>query len=230
MPDLRSLSSWIASLPEQWIEGCSPAVWEKAFASYRSPGRVYHAWDHVVACVETLRTFPCDRPRNVFLALLFHDAIYVPGARDNEKLSAELATRMLGEHSTVGAQDRASVAQMIEATRHHRIDGEGAADLGVALDIDMSILGAPWESYREYAEGVRREYCPAVTTAKRFTIGRVAFLRDVLAGQSIFHTAEGVRRWEAAARDNITREIAELRATQGVLGRLLTFLFGSSRA
>jgi len=227
MADLRS---WIASLPEHWLEGCSPPVWEKAFASYRSPGRVYHAWDHVVACVEILRTFPCDRPRNVFLALLFHDAIYVPGARDNERLSAELAMKTLAEHASVPEEDRARVGRMIEATRHHRIDDDASADLGATLDIDMSILGAPWDQYREYAEGVRGEYCPAVTTPKRFAIGRVAFLRDVLAGSSIFHTAEGVRRWEAAARDNIARELAELRATQGLLGRMLTALFGSSRA
>jgi predicted metal-dependent HD superfamily phosphohydrolase len=227
VPDLHS---WIASLPAHWTDGCSAPVWEKAFASYRSPGRVYHAWDHVEACVETLRSFPCERPRNVFLALLFHDAIYVPGARDNERLSAELATNALAAHSSLAEKDRTSVARMIEATRHHRIDGEGSADMGATLDIDMSILGAPWDDYRAYAEGVRREYCPAVTTPNRFTVGRVAFLRDVLAGASIFHTAEGMRRWEAAARGNIEREIAELRAKQGLLGRMLTALFGSSRA
>jgi predicted metal-dependent HD superfamily phosphohydrolase len=227
---VSDLRSWIASLPASWLEGCSHDVWETAFACYRSPGRVYHGWDHVEACVDTLRAFPCERPRNVFLALLFHDAIYAAGARDNEKLSAELACTTLAAHSTVSADDRAHVGRMIEATRHHRIDGEASADMGATLDIDMSILGAPWETYRAYAEGVRREYCPAVTTPPRFTIGRLAFLRDVLAGASIFHTAEGTRRWEAAARDNIQREIAELRATQGLLGRMLTALFASSRA
>jgi predicted metal-dependent HD superfamily phosphohydrolase len=55
----------------------------------------------------------------------------------------------------------------------------------------MSILGSAWDHYRAYAEGVRREYCPAVTTAQRFAVGRVAFLRDVLASASIFHTRRG---------------------------------------
>jgi predicted metal-dependent HD superfamily phosphohydrolase len=47
---------------------------------------------------------------------LFHDAIYVAGARDNEALSAELATKTLARSIERGRGGRERVARMIEAT------------------------------------------------------------------------------------------------------------------
>jgi predicted metal-dependent HD superfamily phosphohydrolase len=177
----------------------------------------------VVACVETLRTFPCDSGRSVFLALLFHDAIYIPGSRDNEKASAELASRLLRQHSSLEEKELAEIHRMILATEDHRVDGEGLSrDLRATLDIDMSILGAPWEQYCPYADGVRKEYCPTVTTHSRFVVGRIAFLSKVLASRTIFHTPEGIARWERTARENVARELRTLHSGQSVLWRALT--------
>jgi predicted metal-dependent HD superfamily phosphohydrolase len=220
---LNDISAWISSLPAEWIEGCSEPVLTSAYATYQSSGRFYHTWSHVIACVDTLRTFPCDSGRSVFLALLFHDAIYVPGSRENEKESAELASRSLRQHSTLGAGEVAEIHRMILATSDHQVDeAEQSRDLRATIDIDMSILGAPWERYSSYASGVRNEYCPAVTTASRFTAGRIAFLSKVLASRTIFHTPEGVARWEKAARDNVSRELRELKSQQSPLWRAVT--------
>jgi predicted metal-dependent HD superfamily phosphohydrolase len=220
---VNDLSRWISSLPAQWVEGCSDSIFESAYSRYQSPGRFYHTWDHVVACVETLRTFPCDSGRSVFLALLFHDAIYIPGSRDNEKASAELASRLLRQHSSLEEKELAEIHRMILATEDHRVDGEGLSrDLRATLDIDMSILGAPWEQYCSYADGVRKEYCPTVTTHSRFVVGRIAFLSKVLASRTIFHTPEGIARWERTARENVARELRTLHSGQSVLWRALT--------
>jgi predicted metal-dependent HD superfamily phosphohydrolase len=218
-----NFSQWIPSLPAKWVEGCSDSIFETAYGRYQSPGRYYHTWNHVVACVETLRTFPCDSGRSVFLALLFHDAIYSPGSRDNEKASAELASRLLRQHSSLDANEVARIHRMILATQGHRVDeGDVDRDLRATLDIDMSILGAPWEQYCRYADGVRKEYCPAISTHSRFTAGRIAFLSNVLASRTIFHTPEGIARWERPARENVARELLTLESGQSLFWRALT--------
>jgi predicted metal-dependent HD superfamily phosphohydrolase len=98
--------------------------------------------------------------------------------------------------------------------------GASDRDLEATLDIDMSILGSPPEAYRAYAAGVRREYCPAVTSEWRFNVGRMAFLSKVLEQPRIFHSTEGIERWERPARENIAREIDALKAGQGLLARI----------
>jgi predicted metal-dependent HD superfamily phosphohydrolase len=218
---LNDVARWVSSLPSEWREDCKGPLFEAAHECYQSPGRVYHAWSHVADCVDKLGTFPCDSGRRVFLALLFHDAIYVPGNSDNEEQSAEEATRLLKQHSSLPDGEMAEISRFIRATKHHRVaPGEKSRDLQATLDIDMSILGAPAETYRAYAEGVRREYCPAVTSETLFAAGRAAFLSNVLAQPTIFHTVDGIARWESTARDNIAGELDSLRASQGLLSRV----------
>src|SRR5258706_16295203 len=93
----QAFSAWIASLPRDWIAGVDVRALERAHSAYQSPGRHYHTWEHVLACVEHLRSMSCESPRTVFLALLFHDAVYVAGASDNEEQSARLAREVLSE-------------------------------------------------------------------------------------------------------------------------------------
>ena len=59
---------------------------------YSEPSRYYHGWTHLTHC---LREFDkaanrMEIPDIVELAIWFHDAVYVPGAIDNEQLSADL--------------------------------------------------------------------------------------------------------------------------------------------
>ena len=62
----------------------------------------------------------------------------------------------------------------------------GAVQIGNAidekkmLDIDLSILGAPWQDYHKYMQGVRKEWCPSVVSNAAFRVGRMEFLRSVL--------------------------------------------------
>jgi predicted metal-dependent HD superfamily phosphohydrolase len=78
---VEDITGWIQSLPFEWVQGCPESVFHEAREAYRSPGRHYHTWGHVEDCVEKLRTMPVESPRTVFLALVFHDAVYVPAAR-----------------------------------------------------------------------------------------------------------------------------------------------------
>jgi predicted metal-dependent HD superfamily phosphohydrolase len=220
------IAGWVSSLPERWTGGCAPEVFAAAREAYASAGRFYHTWEHVLDCLEKLHSFP-DSGRAVFLALLFHDAVYVPGRQDNEARSAALASDVLRRHASLEPSELQAVERMILATRDHRLAADARdRDVAVALDIDMSILGAPWERYRRYADDVRSEYCPAVTSARGFAAGRMAFLSGLLRPAPIFHTTEGVARWERPARENIARELGELRAGAGVATRLLARFLG----
>jgi predicted metal-dependent HD superfamily phosphohydrolase len=206
MPD-QLLAQWLSTLPDDWTRGIDRAVVERAHAAYQSPGRHYHTWDHVVSCVEQLRTFPCERPRVVFLALLFHDAVYVAGRSDNEAQSAGLAREALGGNPTVTSADLTEIESMILATQdHHQRMGVAGADEAVLLDIDLSILAAPRDEYMRYARQIHDEWVPSAASDSAFRIGRIAFLRRMLAAAHVYLTADGQRRWDAAARANMTRE------------------------
>jgi predicted metal-dependent HD superfamily phosphohydrolase len=195
---------------------------EVAHAAHRSPARRYHDWSHVVASVEQLRTLPTGAPRAALLAILFHDAVYVAGAADNERRSAALAMEVLTARCTLPDAERRSVERMIVATRdHHGLAGPLTADERTMLDVDLSILGAPWEEYEAYARGVREEYVPAATTAGKFRIGRSQFLAGMLARPHIFLTAEARRRWDERARANMRRELEELGGAPGLVMRWL---------
>ena len=54
---------------------------------------------------------------------------------------------------------------------------------------------------------MRREYAHVPDAA--FRAGRAAVLRDLLAKPHLFHTAYAREHWEAAARANVERELAD---------------------
>jgi predicted metal-dependent HD superfamily phosphohydrolase len=221
------LPDWLQGIDPACAEGCDQEVFRIARRSYDSPWRFYHAWSHIAACLARFAEQKFDNPRAVLLALLFHDAVYVPGSKDNETRSAELAGRMLRYRSRVPEGERRSISRMILLTAdHHSAAHRLSPDEAKLIDIDLGILGQAWPVYQEYMKGVRREYCPAVTTNFQFLIGRRAFLERVLRQKRIFMTDEVASRLEVRARFNMSREIDSLRAEAGVLGGIAARLLG----
>ncbi len=208
-PDLSdaALPPWLAGLPPQALADCSPSLWPIVRAAYDSPGRHYHGWSHVLACLDHFKTLHFEQPRAVLLALLFHDAIYVPGRKDNETLSADLALRCLAEHSTVPAPECEQIASWIKATAHHHADPDLSHDGRLFLDIDLAVLGQPWPVYEAYAWGVRQEWCPAVVASQAYATGRYQFLQNLLAESRLYASDEMAQRLERPARENIQREV-----------------------
>ena len=85
------------------------------------------------------------------------------------------------------------------------------SDAAYLLDMDLSILGAPWSEYDQYAQAVRQEY---VHVAKEnYRVGRIAVLEKLLAHSSLYLTAYYHKRLEEQARKNIKREISLLYAS-----------------
>jgi len=219
----QQLAHWLATLPDEWTRGIDRAIVERAYAAYQSPARRYHTWDHVVACIEQLRTVPCERPRIVFLALVFHDAVYVAGRSDNEARSAQLAREVLGAIPSVTAAELMEIHDLILATKdHHARMGVAGADEATLLDIDLSILAASRDEYMRYARQIRDEWVPGVVSEAEYRIGRVAFLGRMLAAPHVYLTRNGQRRWDDTARANMTWELDALRERQGLLERIVS--------
>lgn len=177
----------------------------------RSPGRAYHDETHldeVLARYDEVAAGPgWEHPREVLLSLLFHDAVYVPGATDNEARSAELARRAIAAHLPAGAVSADRVAGLIALTARHgtlraeELDGEAA----LFLDCDMAILGADEARFDAYERGIAAEY--AAVPPALFRAGRRAFLERVLASPRIFFSAYFHARLEGAARANLRRAL-----------------------
>ena len=179
-----------------------------AAQAYASPGRAYHDATHleeVLACYDVVaRDAGWNQPSEVYVALLFHDAVYVPGSRDNEERSAELAAV---EIRRAGLDvDVARVMQLIRLTaKHGRHESNVDRDAALFLDCDMAILGADADRYDAYERGIRREY--AAVPEEIFEEGRTRFVSSVLAGR-IYLSEYFFTRLEARARENLLRALA----------------------
>lgn len=182
---------------------------EKLRADHGMPGRAYHSFAHVQDCLDKLETIGGldERERRLLRwALLWHDSIYDPTRGDNEERSAERAASELVAAGADG-EDAREVSRLVLLTKGHKV--EPADRLGAILvSIDLSILGAEPERYRQYAADIRREYAHVPDDAYR--AGRTRVLEDLLEADPIYPDPEFSALYEKLARANMTAEIESL--------------------
>jgi predicted metal-dependent HD superfamily phosphohydrolase len=185
-----------------------PAFVGELHQRYAEPHRRYHGVAHLDALANLFEQVAAgpgwQRPVEVALALLFHDAVYTPGRSDNEARSAALARARLAGREGL---DLERIAGWIEATAAHGAATIDEPDLAHLLDADVAILGAPDPIYDRYALGVREEFAPVVGE-QAYRAGRRGFLRAQLDRPALFHSPWFVARYEAQARSNLARELA----------------------
>lgn len=179
-------------------------------AAYAQPPRAYHNFGHVQALLHHYHDVAAGpgwkQPREVALAVLYHDAIYEAGRSDNEARSAQLAVAAIQQWLPDAGIDTERVAQLIELTaRHGRVQAQELdADAALFLDSDMAILGAPPEVFDAYDRGITQEYSGKVPGFV-FRLNRRRFLKGVLAQPRIFFTDFFHERLDAQARANLRR-------------------------
>jgi len=198
-----------AGLLQRWRALAGPdadALGEALIRAWDEPQRRYHDLSHLVWLLdEADRRAPPIRDRAfVGYAIWFHDAVYQPGEPDNEKLSADWARTSLTHDSALAER----VAHVIEMTKNHH-EGEAEDDAALFLDMDIAILGAPWETYCVYAAGIRAEYPHIVDPA--FAGGRGAFLEKQLERPRTFRTDVYENELGEIARANMRWEAEEMR-------------------
>ena len=190
-------------------------------AAYAVPPRAYHDFHHVG---EVLRHYQevaagpgWTQPREVALAVLYHDAIYEPGRSDNETRSARFAVEQITQWQPEAGIDVQRVAHLIELTARHGqfvpadFDGDPAPDdVRLFLDCDMAILGAGPAVFDAYDRGIAAEY-RGTLPAWLFRLNRRRFLKALLARERIFLSDYFHARLDAQARANLRRAVNEKR-------------------
>lgn len=188
-------------------------------AAYATPPRAYHDFQHVQ---EVLRHFAevsvgpgWTQPVEVYLAALYHDAVYEAGRKDNESRSAGLAMAQIAQWLPETGIDALRVAELIDLTaRHGQFSPADFGDDGFALDTrhfldcDMAILGAKPEVFDAYDRGIEEEYRGHVP-GFLFRLNRKRFLKGLLARERIFLSDFFHQRYDAAARRNLERAIGK---------------------
>lgn len=190
-----------------------PGQWQSLKERYATPPRAYHNLRHVA---DVLRHYHhvgehvgWRQPAEVWLAALYHDAIYEAGRRDNEARSAGFATAEIARWLPDAGVDAAQVAQLIELTaRHGALDiGDVDGEAALFLDCDMAILAAPADEFDAYDRAIAEEYRGVIDDAE-FRAGRRRFLEDLLGSERIYLSDHFHERWDAAARANLVRALA----------------------
>ena len=190
----------------------SPSLWEAIRQAYSHPGRAYHDLQHIEEVLEkydeVARDVGWKHPAEVFVALLFHDFVYIPGRFDNEERSANVAVNSLKE-AGFGDLDTGYIQRLILLTaRHGRLEAaKMTEEEALFVDCDMSIIGADARRFAEYDDGIRAEY--SQMEREVFNAGRRAFVQRLFGSSSIFLSEYFRQRLEAAARSNLESLVAQ---------------------
>lgn len=175
--------------------------------------RGYHAWSHPLDMIQTMQPIRhLLHDKLAFLvAIVTHDAIYDPRRHDNEEQSALYAERRLA--GVIPDVSLLRTARMIRATASHRpqddLSDDDLWDTLHFLDLDLSILGADRIRFDAYEAGVRHEYRHVEWA--QFASRRADLLERFLQRPVIYATDWGRSSFEAGARRNLRRSIAQLR-------------------
>ncbi len=176
-------------------------------AAYAEKHRHYHSSKHIDALLGHLDQVAeqADDPKSLELAIWFHDAIYKTRAQDNEKQSAQWASRFLIDNG-VSEATASTVYDLIMATVHNQ--PVTRSDELLIVDIDLSILGASEAHYEQFERAVRREYrwVPAFLFKKK----RREILQSFLDQPRIYRFDYFYERLEQQARGNLREAIRRL--------------------
>jgi len=194
-----------------------PGMLDALRAAYASPPRAYHHFGHVEAVLghfdEVAAGPGWARPREAWLAVLYHDAVYEPGRRDNEARSAALAQAEIARWLPDAGIDAAHVAELIALTARHGAlapdelgEGPDGDDRRNFLDCDMAILGADPEVFDAYDRAIAEEYS-GVVPGWLYRLNRRRFLRGLLRRERIYLGDFFHRRLDATARANLRRAL-----------------------
>ena len=217
--ELGKIFEWHLSAINNAIEPVIlKALWQDIAMRYNETQRVYHSLQHIRQLFGQFEQVKhhLNEPHIIALALFYHDVIYTPTCVDNELKSAEYAVESL--NSYLSAEQCQYIYALIMMTASHQIDKTDdwldkskKSDAAYLLDMDLSVLGASWSEYQQYAQAVRQEY--AHISNVNYRVGRISVLKGLLAHQTLYLTDYYHSRLEEQARENIKREIKILHAS-----------------
>jgi len=184
-------------------------LWEFLYECYLQPWRHYHTMGHI----DLMRTLFDDikkllkNPWLVETAIWYHDCVYIPGSKLNEKMSAQTAAFNLSFLHSRDLLDEDALRYLIEGRADPRksIKRMFKNDWKYFRDMDYAIVAADSSKYDLYVHGVYLEYRQTFTKME-IKKGREIFLKKLL--PRIFLTEYFRDLYGKQAKENIERELA----------------------
>jgi len=171
------------------------------------PHRVYHGWEHIHSMLkemDELHPSLVRDPIRLRSGILFHDIVCIPGAKDNEEKSSQLASPFYR------AKDIGVVESLIMATKHVLPFEHFGDDRDLICDLDLASLGAGRDVFMQNRMKIAQEY-RGYCTPIEFDIGTRTFflymLRQAEYG-GIFRTEWFRSRYENNAKENMEMMIS----------------------
>ena len=176
---------------------------QNLFSLYNQPDRHYHNFSHIVHMFEVLNIHT-KITAQLYIAVLYHDAVYDPKNDDNELQSALLYELHCDD---MGDTSDEKVIQMILDTKDHIAT---IKESELLIDADLWILGSNIWTYAEYKKALKKEYEPFFTEEEMIA-GRTAFIENMLDRENIFYTPDFQRCYTHNAKTNLEIEIQGLK-------------------
>lgn len=185
------------------------SLWDEILKHYTLEVRHYHGLSHIhnmLIQAKKVKAFIANY--DVFLfAIWYHDIIYKPTKKNNEEKSAVLAINRL-KTLKMDKKTLDLIEKLIVSTKEHTIILTENNDNAYLLDIDLSILGTPWDTYKVYIKNIRKEY--AIYPDFMYKKGRKQVLQHFLERKTLYFTNEYQMELETQARENLTKELETL--------------------
>lgn len=193
------------SSDESQIEQC----FDKLLKAYNETHRHYHNIEHISSMIQEINNcnYELIDQDALLFATWFHDIVYNPKRHDNEILSAEIATKELGQLN-IPEEKIQKTKQLILATANHMKINEPDINTAFFLDCDLKILGESSAKYILYAENIRKEYQHVMSFI--YKKERKKILKRFMEAQRIYRTEYFNIKYEEQARKNISLEIQNL--------------------
>ena len=208
MENLEMLSeNWYALCARMGAKRGVLKTFQILVSQYSDPYRGYHNQDHIAFCLaefyEVKNLF--KNPDEAEMALFMHDSIYNTASNSNESSSAIFSDIML-KYMGIGKKSRNLISEFVMGTKHDK--KPKTRDGMMICDIDLAIMGYPWETYEQAGEKIRKEFSwiPEAVGIKM----RTDFLNGLLKQDKIFLTDHFREKYEEQTRKNLIRAIEKL--------------------
>ena len=180
-------------------------AWDDIKEQYYGDDRYYHDLWHLETMFKEYDSVKANLQNadETAFSIFYHDFIYNPIRRDNEKRSAKRMRRILRK---TNFENIDYCYQQILATKDHKPSED--RDTNYLLDMDLVILGKAPEDYLLYSQNVRKEY--NVYPDVLYKSGRRKVLKDLLSRDYIYQTEQFRSNYEQQAKLNLQTELDSL--------------------
>lgn len=184
----------------------SDKLWYEIKSQYTQKTRYYHNLSHIYNMLigaEEVKNSINDFDAFKF-SIFYHDIIYKPTKKDNEEKSALFAEKKLTPFDFEPKRVE-NISKLIISTKKHQLILNDNSDNAYLLDLDLSILGTDWETYKKYLQNIRKEY--RIYPDFMYKPGRKKVLHHFLKRDNLYFTDTFKSKFENQARKNLLKEL-----------------------